>query len=54
MSESCCLCQPVPPKVFVKSDNIALCTRHWNWWLARFIDAEDEPPCAAHLREGDR
>ena len=40
---------PVPASVLSKSDNLALCTTHWNWWITRWLNADDEPPCGAHL-----
>jgi hypothetical protein len=33
----------------VPEGNIPLCTKHWNWWVMRWLNAADEPPCAAHL-----
>ncbi|MEC5149177.1 hypothetical protein [Cryobacterium sp. GrIS_2_6] len=44
--------QPVLPMSSLgvsKTENIALCNQHWNWWIARWLNAEDEPPCGAHL-----
>ena len=40
---------PVSSLAVVKTDDIALCTTHWNWWLFRFLNSDDEPPCGAHL-----
>jgi len=46
---------PMSSSAVSKSDDIALCTRHWNWWLIRWLNAEDVPPCGAHLmtEQGD-
>lgn len=44
--------QPVLPMSSLgvsKTDNIALCNQHWNWWLIRWLNADDEPPCGARL-----
>ncbi len=37
-----------------KTDNLALCTGHWNNWLAFLSPLNPEPPCAAHLMGGAR
>lgn len=29
-------------------DDLALCLKHWNWWVIRFLGADDVP-CDAHL-----
>jgi len=51
--ETCFACDGGPTLTRVdvtESDNIALCTRHWNWWLIRYLAPSAlEPPCAAHL-----
>jgi hypothetical protein len=41
-----------PAKLVTSADDIALCTYHWNWWLVRYLNTEEAPPCAAHLMEG--
>lgn len=47
--EECLPC--ANPKALVKAtDNIPLCGRHWNSWLAKYDPmCGDEPPCGAHL-----
>ncbi len=41
-----------------ESDDLALCTVHWNWWVTRHLARPDYsnavPPCSAHLMEGQR
>ena len=43
---------PMPASAVSKTDNIPLCTRHWNWWIIRWLNADTEPPCGAHLMPG--
>lgn len=40
---------PIPFDEVSKGDVLALCGKHWNQWLIRWVDADDEPPCSAHL-----
>ena len=37
------------PRLVRKDEKAPLCTRHWNWWLIRYLNSEDEPPCGAYL-----
>lgn len=54
-NETCRGCEgPVLIADLKPGDDLALCTRHWNWWLARFLDADDAPPVRAHLIGVDR
>lgn len=52
--EECLPCKN--PKALVKAtDNIPLCGRHWNSWLAKYDPmCGDEPPCGAHLITASR
>jgi hypothetical protein len=48
--EACRACQgPMTTADLKPGDDLPLCTRHWNWWLAQFVGTDDLPPCAAHL-----
>lgn len=50
--ETCRACAgPVVRDDLREGDDLALCARHWNWWLARFLGADDAPPVRAHLIE---
>jgi hypothetical protein len=37
--------------VLAAHEDIALCTRHWNWWLTAYALGPGEPPCSAHLAD---
>lgn len=43
---------PIPSSVVGPADDLALCNRHWNWWVTRWLNADDNPPCSAHLMDG--
>lgn len=48
--ESCAICAGIDPDTLTKTDDLPLCTAHWNRWLATFISPlSPEPPCSAHL-----
>lgn len=43
---------PIPVSEFPQGGDIALCNRHWNWWVLHFAVEpvlDVEPPCSAHL-----
>jgi hypothetical protein len=43
---------PIMASSVSKDDDLALCTYHWNWWVVRWLNADDTPPCNAHLMDG--
>jgi len=47
----CAACEhpTMTASVVAKTDDLPLCTQHWNWWLMRWLNADNEPPCGAHL-----
>ena len=49
-NETCRACEgPVYREELQAGDDLALCTVHWNRWLARFLGADDAPGVRAHL-----
>lgn len=49
-AEQCVACSgPIVLEELTESDDLALCIRHWNYWLVRFLHSEDAPGCNAHL-----
>lgn len=56
--EGCVVCEnvrgvPIPLSEFAPTDDLALCGRHWAWWVSRFAQG-GTPPCSAHLLGTDR
>lgn len=52
--EGCFVCThpkglPIPMGEVDAADDLALCGRHWSWWVTRWVNSDDEPPCSAHL-----
>jgi len=39
----------IPADGLTPTDSIALCNPHWSWWVARFLNSDELPPCGAHL-----
>lgn len=56
--DGCVVCEnvrgvPIPLTEFAPTDDLALCGRHWAWWVLRFAQG-GTPPCSAHLLGTDR
>jgi len=47
--ERCRLCQGEPWDDIRVDDSIPLCNRHWNTWLIRVFNSDENPPSGAHL-----
>ena len=56
--DGCFACEWPPMPMYadavVKSDDLPLCPTHWNWWIIRWLNADDEPPCGAHLIDTEK
>lgn len=53
-TETCALCAGVDFESIKRTDDLALCNRHWNRWLGTFVSPMSPlPPCAAHVIRGD-
>lgn len=43
--------ESVPSSVLaeVAGADVALCDRHWSWWVGYWMSVDESPGCSAHL-----
>lgn len=51
-TETCRMCHAdeTGDRMVFREEDIPLCTRHWNGWMALYVfPSTEQPPCSAHV-----